>query len=109
MYQEMLQGGGGSGFRYDFGNMNTVSSYLSQINFSFSNLNSKKATVELNYNTNEANNRTWRLYINDSLVKTLDTYSNRKYVIENITPETVIKMEKGENSANAVPGHIIFE
>lgn len=112
MFQKMLQGGSGSGggFRFEFGGMASASDYqLSTHTMTFTNLNAQKATIEINLNTSESTTRTWEVYVNGTLVKTVDSYANRVYEITNITPSTIIKLTRTGNSGNQSPGFILFE
>ena len=107
MFQEVLQGGSGSGsgggFRFEFGGMAGAST------MTFTNLNAQKATIEINLNTSESTTRTWEVYVNGTLVKTVDSYANRVYEITNITPSTIIKLTRTGNPGNQSPGFILFE
>ncbi len=107
MFQEVLQGGSGSGsgggFRFEFGGMAGAST------MTFTNLNAQKATIEINLNTSESTTRTWEVYVNGTLVKTVDSYENRVYEITNITPSTIIKLTRTGNPGNQSPGFILFE
>ena len=105
MFQKMLQGGSGSGggFRFEFGGMAIAST------MSFTNLNVQKATIEIKLNTSESTTRTWEVYVNGTLVKTVDSYANRVYEITNITPSTIIKLTRTGNPGNQSPGFILFE
>lgn len=102
MFQEVLQGGSGGGFRFEFGGPPTTT-------MTFTNLNVQKATIEINLNTSESTTRTWNVYVNGTLVKTVDSYANRVYEITNITPSTIIKLERTGNPGNQSPGFILFE
>ena len=111
MFQKMLQGGSGSGggFRFEFGGMTSVSDYQLSTQMTFTNLNAQKATIEINLNTSESTTRTWGVYVNGTLVKTVDSYANRDYEITNITPSTIIKLTRTGNPGNQSPGFILFE
>ena len=112
MFQKMLQGGGGSGggFRFEFGGMASASDYqLTTHTMTFTNLNAQKATIEINLNTSESTTRAWKVYVDGTLVKTVDSYANRIYEITNITPSTIIKLERIGNPGNQSPGFILFE
>ena len=112
MFQKMLQGGSGSGggFRFEFGGMASASDYqLSTHTMTFTNLNAQKATIEINLNTSESTTRTWGVYVDGTLVKTVDSYANRVYEVTNITPSTIIKLERTGNPGNSSPGFILFE
>ena len=94
MFQKMLQGGSGSGggFRFEFGGIPSTLDYQLSTQMTFTNLNAQKATIEINLNTSESTTRTWGVYVNGTLVKTVDSYANRVYEITNITPSTIIKL-----------------
>lgn len=112
MFQKMLQigSGGGGGFRFEFGGMTSASDYqISTHTMTFTNLNAQKATIEINLNTSESTTRTWVVYVDGTLVKTVDSYANRVYEITNITPSTIIKLTRTGNPGNGSPGFILFE
>ena len=111
MFQKMLQGGSGSGggFRFEFGGMASTLDYQLSTQMTFTNLNAQKATIEINLNTSESTTRTWGVYVNGTLVKTVDSYANRVYEITNITPSTIIKLTRTGNPGNGSPGFILFE
>ena len=111
MFQKMLQGGSGSGggFRFEFGGMSSASHQMSTHTMTFTNLNAQKATIEIDLNTSESTTRTWEVYVNGTLVKTVDSYANRVYEITNITPSIIIKLTRTGNSENNSPGFILFE
>ena len=111
MLQKMLQGGSGSGggFRFEFGGMSSASDYRLSTQMTFTNLNAQKATIEINLNTSESTTRTWQVYVDGTLVKTVDSYANRVYEITNITPSTIIKLIRTGNPGNQSLGFILFE
>ena len=114
MFQKMLQGGSGSGsgggFRFEFGGMpSTTDAQMSRIIMTFTNLNAQKATIEIKLNTSESTTRTWEVYVDEKLVKTVDSYENRVYEITNITPSTIIKLKRTGSPPKDSPGFILFE